>query len=406
MLFASAPVLRADVIGELLAPPTAEELAAYQAAWLDDEIAANDVEIELDFMRNGDRVLVVSHRVGSCRNYAAIRIPPSASDGKMLPVLLQMHGGGNGGDLDLVFDVEQYLVDDCVRDHLIVVVPAFRGEPLLVPEDMRDELGFSEWIDASCPREEKTLHVTDVVDSMSLIDVVLDIIPVADEHRIGVLGKSRGASVAMHTSIRDRRVRTAIAFFGSADMFMPACESWLREAVAQDKFPDGGATGSGLYASLFGYVSGEMTFEEARSNLLRRSSGRFGAHHRRLQCHHGLEDKTIWPEHTMALEDLMGGYSPISFEANFYPGVAHNGSATMMVGSAERVSEALCELAYLPPRCVGDVDEDGVVNGSDLAVLLGAWGAITQGHPADWNEDGTIDGADLAMALGFWGGCT
>ncbi len=48
---------------------------------------------------------------------------------------------------------------------------------------------------------------------------------------------------------------------------------------------------------------------------------------------------------------------------------------------------------------LGDLDGNGVVDGADLAVLLGSWG----GPGADLNGDGATDGADLALLLGAWG---
>ena len=56
----------------------------------------------------------------------------------------------------------------------------------------------------------------------------------------------------------------------------------------------------------------------------------------------------------------------------------------------------------LTPPLVGDLDGDGHVNGSDLGLLLGAWG--TKGGPADLNGDGIVDGADLGVQLGNWTG--
>jgi hypothetical protein len=53
--------------------------------------------------------------------------------------------------------------------------------------------------------------------------------------------------------------------------------------------------------------------------------------------------------------------------------------------------------------CVADLNDDGVVNGVDLAGLLAAWG--TTNPAADLNGDGTVDGADLAALLAAWGGC-
>jgi hypothetical protein len=48
---------------------------------------------------------------------------------------------------------------------------------------------------------------------------------------------------------------------------------------------------------------------------------------------------------------------------------------------------------------LGDLDGNGIVNGADLGLLLGAWG--TAG--ADLDADGTTNGADLGLLLGSWG---
>ena len=54
--------------------------------------------------------------------------------------------------------------------------------------------------------------------------------------------------------------------------------------------------------------------------------------------------------------------------------------------------------------CTGDLNDDGVVNGADLAILLGEWGKCP-GCVADLNGDGVVNGADLAILLGAWGEC-
>ena len=54
--------------------------------------------------------------------------------------------------------------------------------------------------------------------------------------------------------------------------------------------------------------------------------------------------------------------------------------------------------------CPTDLNNDGVVNSADLAVLLGAWGE-NPGHPADFTGDGVVNSADLAVLLGAWGPC-
>ena len=57
--------------------------------------------------------------------------------------------------------------------------------------------------------------------------------------------------------------------------------------------------------------------------------------------------------------------------------------------------------------CEADLTDDGVVDATDLALLLGSWGPC--GDPddcaADFNGDGTVGPFDLAVLLGSWGPC-
>jgi len=60
--------------------------------------------------------------------------------------------------------------------------------------------------------------------------------------------------------------------------------------------------------------------------------------------------------------------------------------------------------ALIEVPCVGDINNSGGVDASDLAILLGAWNA-GGGSPSDLNHDGRVDAADLAVLLGGWGPC-
>ena len=55
----------------------------------------------------------------------------------------------------------------------------------------------------------------------------------------------------------------------------------------------------------------------------------------------------------------------------------------------------------LPTWRSGDINRDGCVDGVDLTILLGSWGACS--CPADLNGDGLVDGLDLTIVLGNWG---
>ena len=56
---------------------------------------------------------------------------------------------------------------------------------------------------------------------------------------------------------------------------------------------------------------------------------------------------------------------------------------------------------HLPdPTVLGDLDGDGLVGASDIAILLNGWGSA---GAADLNGDGVVNGADLATLLSNWG---
>ncbi|MBX3354536.1 MAG: peptidoglycan DD-metalloendopeptidase family protein [Phycisphaeraceae bacterium] len=52
---------------------------------------------------------------------------------------------------------------------------------------------------------------------------------------------------------------------------------------------------------------------------------------------------------------------------------------------------------------LGDFNCDSHINGADLAIILGAWGACA-GCAPDLNGDGVVNGADISIVLGGWTG--
>ena len=59
--------------------------------------------------------------------------------------------------------------------------------------------------------------------------------------------------------------------------------------------------------------------------------------------------------------------------------------------------------------CVGDLNNDGEVNGQDLGVLFVAWGQCCPTKcyvcPEDFNTDGEVNGQDLGLLFVAWGAC-
>lgn len=76
--------------------------------------------------------------------------------------------------------------------------------------------------------------------------------------------------------------------------------------------------------------------------------------------------------------------------------------------SAEYGSQVAEETSFLDSvafgvlPCAADLNEDGVVDGADLTLVLGAWGGP---GTADLDESGTVDGGDITVILGAWGPC-
>jgi WD40 repeat protein len=63
-------------------------------------------------------------------------------------------------------------------------------------------------------------------------------------------------------------------------------------------------------------------------------------------------------------------------------------------------------IAFTPgttSACQADLDGDGVVNGGDLASLLGEWQESNASH--DFDGNGLVDGGDLSILLASWGPC-
>ena len=55
--------------------------------------------------------------------------------------------------------------------------------------------------------------------------------------------------------------------------------------------------------------------------------------------------------------------------------------------------------------CTGDFNGDGLVNGSDMGLLLSVFGSTDPPEGTDLNGDNYINGADLGLLFSAWGSC-
>lgn len=137
--------------------------------------------------------------------------------------------------------------------------------------------------------------------------------------------------------------------------------------------------------SFFGF-----TFDEP--DLIRTTSGRVASDF--IECTAGVFDVNSHPDFNGAAMRFGFGYSLTS------TGLIGDG----LLQVAMRFDTAIVR-AYTPvPPCLGDLNNDGLINTVDLTILLAAFGdAVIPGTPGDLNNDGLINTMDLTTFLGLFG---
>jgi hypothetical protein len=95
-----------------------------------------------------------------------------------------------------------------------------------------------------------------------------------------------------------------------------------------------------------------------------------------------------------------------------YTGAVMFGTVGFGIGAVESIHLSSADFSHWDSVFIlainPDFNDDDVVNGLDLAILLSAWGPCPPGSPAppceaDLTGDNVVDGADLANLLALWG---
>ena len=308
-------------LDDLFEPPTAAEVEAARADWARRDISAAEATIELTESYPLDEtpatLRIVSHRVREVLHYGAILVPDSAAPGS-LPILMYLHGGDSGVEVDDI-DIVIYALGE-LRDNFVYVIPSFRSEPL--------EYEDREWVSTGPGGH----WDYDVDDALALLNVALELTPQARIEGLSIVGGSRGAGVALLAGIRDERIENIVAFFGPTDFF----DDWVREIAREAAmgFPSD-LPGVAHIDSTFiqPYMRGEVDLAEVRLELVRRSSVLFAEDLPAVQLHHGDGDETVAVSQAHSLIRAMEalGREPPEFEAFIYEGGGH---AVLALGGA------------------------------------------------------------------------
>jgi dipeptidyl aminopeptidase/acylaminoacyl peptidase len=312
----------------LFAPPSAGEIATVSDAWAARTPAASQVSILVDSTLAVGlldiRVRIVSHDVDGVTHYGAVMnevglVGPA-------PVLVYSHGGDGGADVDDLLALFPFVGDLAAR--FVWVVPSFRAEPLgWGTEAWSSDGPASPWD-------------RDVDDALSLLEVALQVEAAADEERVGVLGFSRGAGVAMLMAVRDPRIDRVVEFFGPTDFFGPFVQDVVEEALlgAPRALPGLTYLDETFIQPL---KRGELTIAQVRPELVRRSAVLYADRLPALQLHHGALDLTVEVSQAESLIEAMEGLGrgEPDFQAYLYPMGTHD--PLTLPGSVSRTIEFL-----------------------------------------------------------------
>jgi dipeptidyl aminopeptidase/acylaminoacyl peptidase len=313
---ASGPIVAGVNLDELFAPPTAAEIAAVGDEWDGRDASAQQLDVLLvDTVPVGTAaqvtVRIVSHMVGDALHYGAV-VAPAGAPAASRPLLVVGHGGDDGIDIDDTLLLLGFGLADAVND-FVFVVPSFRSEPLVFHDvEYRSGGTPSPWD-------------RDVDDALALLNAAGEVAPEADTSRIGVLGFSRGAGVGLLMAIREPRIDAVVEFFGPTDFFGTFVQDVVEEALLGTPRNLPGL--ADLDAQFIQPLKrGELTIQDVRLELVRRSPVYFVDRLPQVQVHHGVADSTVLVSQAERLIEVMrqAGRQAPGFESFLYPGGGHN----------------------------------------------------------------------------------
>lgn len=328
----------------VFAPATSAEIAAVEADWSTRAPGADGVLEELvtggTLAGSPATVRVYSHLVDGYRHYGAMVVPDGAASGS-LPVVVFAHPGDGGMDMGDFFLAATVLGE--VTSGFVFVVPSFRSETLTVGSvDFESQGDPSPWD-------------RDVDDALALLDVALQQVPEADPERIGAVGISRGAGVALLMAARDPRVDLVVELSGPTDFFGPYVRGVVEDALDGRLRP---LPGLAVLDQRFiqPLAAGTLPVADFRMELARRSVVLFADRLPPVQVHHGRLDQVVDVSQAESLVQAIeaAGGGPPRDGFYLYDGAGHD--PLTMTGSFQRAADFLSRLTQPLPAGVRATD--------------------------------------------------
>jgi dipeptidyl aminopeptidase/acylaminoacyl peptidase len=209
----SIPEKEQAALNRILAEPTTNEIDDVLSGLRQLDLSPKNVVIHDTIeLSNSNRLFIMSHTVEGSMHYGAI-VTPRSTHKKLRVVIFATGGDGMHKEFDVTQDFNHkaiqfpaFLGED-LDSTSIVVIPSFRGQQLLIGKKQYQSEG----------------NVTDAfvgatTDALGFLNVVLKSFKDADEERISIFGGSRGGTVALLASARDKRISKVIAVAAPTDV--------------------------------------------------------------------------------------------------------------------------------------------------------------------------------------------
>ncbi|GEM_PF-1567464 len=331
-----------QALSRLFVPPTPYEIQAVLDDWASRPIEIDGFQLEATGLGPSNaEIHIVSHLSEGERHYAAIRFPQNYEPGQPHAALVLCHGGLVGVSVEEASNLLSTFPGECVDDDYFILMPSFRGETLT-------SSFAGPFISGGTP----SYADRDVDDVRSMLSTLLLEYPDIDDARIAAWGISRGAATAMLLKVRDPRIRRVVNMFGFTDLSLPSVQTEAANIVNNGAQPEG--IGRVIYeTAVEPWISGTLTLDEARLSWLRRSPAWFPDGMAPIQVHHGLQDLSVEPAHSVLLLDRLTalGLPAGEVEAYLYPNGSHG--LNSLVGQGPRVESFLCNLQLGPSGYCG-----------------------------------------------------